>query len=191
MRRSLSCFTLAAAMVGVASPAVADSLGGLAGNESSEETTETQFRREGFAIGVGAGPALVLGRGQQEYARGGGASLSMRLGTSAGENLLWFVQLDIAGHGQQSGASLLGIGAHYYVRETMWVRGGLSLASAVQSEADGGKATEGGLALVAGVGADVFRRGIFAFDLEMGLSRAGYKDGTLTMALLQGVANWY
>ncbi len=155
------------------------------------EDEETAFRREGFAIGVGLGPALFLGSGDHSYARAGGGGFSLRLGTSAGENLLWFVQLDAATHAKKSGASLLGVGAHYYFRDALWVRGSLALANVFTTDDEGTNITEGGLALVAGFGADVYRRGIFAVDVEFGLSRAGFPNGGLSMGLFQVMANWY
>jgi hypothetical protein len=152
---------------------------------------EAVFKREGFAIGVGLGSALFLGSGEQSYARTGGGSFSLRLGTSAGENLLWFVQLDAAAFGKKNSTSLLGLAAHYYFRERLWARGGISLANLVRPEDDGKNSTEGGLALVGGLGTDVYRRGIFAVDIEVGLSHARYENGSLSLALLQLMANWY
>ena len=159
----------------------------------TEEADEPEavFKREGFAIGVGLGSALFLGSGEQSYARTGGGSFSLRLGTSAGENLLWFVQLDAAAYGKKNSTSLLGLGAHYYFRERLWARGGVSLANLVRPEEGGKNSTEGGLALVGGLGIDVYRRGIFAIDLEVGLSHARYENGTLSLALIQLMANWY
>lgn len=157
----------------------------------SFESEETKPTREGFAVGVGLGVALFSGSGEQSEARGGGGSVSLRLGTSAGKSLLWFVQMDLANYEQKAGASLLGIGAHYYFRETLWARGSLALASAVAEDEDGARTTTGGLALIAGIGADVYRRGIFAVDVEAALSRSGFEDGALSVALLQVAANWY
>ena len=155
------------------------------------DENEAAFAREGFAIGVGIGSSLFLGSGQQSDARAGGGSLSFRVGTSAGEKLLWFVQLDAAFYGKKNSASLLGLGAHYYLRERLWARGGVSLANIVRQEDDDKNSTEGGLALVGGLGLDVYRRGIFAVDLELGLSHASFENGTLSLALLQLMANWY
>ncbi len=155
------------------------------------EESETSFKREGFAIGVGLGSALFLGSGEQAYARTGGGSISLRVGTSAGENLLWFLQLDAAAYGKKNSSSLLGLAAHYYFRERLWTRGGVSLASILKVEDDDTSSTEGGLALVGGLGVDVYRRGIFALDLEVGLSHARFENGTLSLALLQLMANWY
>lgn len=158
---------------------------------ADDDEPEAAFKREGFAIGVGLGSALFLGSGEQSYARTGGGSFSIRLGTSAGENLLWFVQLDAAAYGKKNSTSLLGLGAHYYFRERLWARGGVSLASLVRPQEGGENSTEGGLALVGGLGTDIYRRGIFAVDIEVGLSHARYENGTLSLALLQLMANWY
>ncbi len=184
-RSSLGLLVLAA----LATPSLghADSLA----VEPASDERETAFRREGFAIGVGMGAAAFLGSGSQSDARGGGASLSIRAGTSAGENLLWFLQLDIAGHAETRGVSLLGLGAHYYFRDALWARGGLCLVTSIGTDSEDKKTSEGGLALVGGVGVDVFRRGIFAFDVELSVSRTALDEGRLNLALLQGVANWY
>ncbi len=188
LRSLLGTLVLLATTIGYAEMGHADSL---SGERPATHDPETSFRREGFAIGVGMGAAAFLGSGSQSDARGAGASLSIRVGTSAGENLLWFLQLDVAGHDETRAVSLLGLGAHYYIRDAIWARGGLSLVTSVGTDSEDKKTSEGGLALVGGVGVDVFRRGIFAFDVELSVSRSALDEGRLNLALLQGVANWY
>lgn len=159
------------------------------------ERDEKQFRRDGFAIGVGLGSALLLGAGTQRDVRGGGGALAIRVGTSAGDKLLWFAQLDAASRSDASVASLLTVAAHYYVRDAVWLRGGLGFGSIARpvetSEGDTQTQADGGLAIVAGAGVDVFQRGIFAVDLELALSRTRAGGGSMSVASLQLATTWY
>ncbi|MCP4447570.1 MAG: hypothetical protein GY811_19850 [Myxococcales bacterium] len=94
---------------------------------------------------------------------------------------MWFIQLDGTTHVEKSGACLLGIGAHYYIRDALWLRGGLSHATVFRKQDANEKSSEGGLAVVGGAGVDVYRRGIFAIDLEIGVSQSNFKKRSLSI----------
>lgn len=163
--------------------------------DEPSQSDEKNFRRDGFAIGVSLGSAILLGSGKKNELRGVSGAFGIRLGTTAGEKLLWFAQLDGATRTDGSGASLLSVAAHYYVREAIWLRGGAGFSSATQRVANlAGEVeaqTDGGLALVGGAGVDIFRRGIFAVDLELSLSRAFYGNGRVNVGTFQVAVNWY
>ncbi len=157
---------------------------------------ESDFHREGFAIGVALGPALLLGAGSQNDVRGTGGDLSIRVGTSAGPDLLWFAQIGGATHSDKSTVSSLSIQAHYYVRRALWLRGGLGFGTVTRFDtaADGNanaKKNDTGLEFIGGGGVDVFTRGIFAIDVELSISRSGHDQGSMTVGALQVAANWY
>jgi hypothetical protein len=176
--------------------AAADSYGG----------GEARPRRGGFAIGFGLGPSLFLGGGDLDSKRGVGGDLNLRVGTSATPNLLW--QLELQGGGYlvelttEAGTrtifnshATLTLGAQVYVREALWLRGGLGVASFHEQEGRSGPELEGtrrnGLAMIAGGGYDLFRRGIFALDLEL-VGTGAMFDGAFIghSAILLGLM-WY
>ncbi len=189
MSRTLLRPTIAACALLAPSVAHADSL--MPASEEGAEEGELAFRRSGFAAGVGLGVSGFFGGGDLGDLREGGASLSLRLGTSASASMLWFLQLDLASYEKDRGASLLGIGAHYYLQEKLWVRGSLALANSVDQDAAGERITNGGLALIGGIGRDIYTRGIFALDVEASASLASFEDASLGLLVVQVVANWY
>lgn len=140
---------------------------------------EARFRREGFAVGVALGPNLVAGAPTTEGGLAAAGGLSLRVGTVSDERLSWVLQLDSAAHAVQfedaaSGEtttrpntlSLLTLGAQYYLREVLWLRAGVGLAGFVEQTGIDESERHGGLGVSAGGGYDLFRRGIFALDLE-------------------------
>jgi hypothetical protein len=169
--------------------------------------SESRPRRSGFAIGVGAGPSLFLGSGGLESKKGVGGDLNIRVGTSAGPRFLWLLELQGGGYLVEVSTDVvekktifnshatLTLGGQFYLREALWLRGGLGVASFHEQEGRSGPELEGtrrnGLAVIAGGGYDLFRRGIFAFDLEMMTSGAIF-DGAFIghSSLLLGVV-WY
>jgi hypothetical protein len=167
---------------------------------------EARPRRGGFAIGFGLGPSLFLGAGDLDSKKGVGGDLNIRVGTSASPSFLW--QLELQGGGylveltSEAGTetifnshATLTLGGQVYVREALWLRGGLGVASFHEQEGRNGPELEGtrrnGLAMTAGGGYDLFRRGIFALDLEVVTSGAVF-DGAFIghSAMLLGLM-WY
>lgn len=167
---------------------------------------EARPRRGGFAIGFGVGPSLFLGAGDLGSKKGVGGDLNIRVGTSATPSFLW--QLELQGGGylveltNEAGTktifnshATLTLGGQVYVREALWLRAGLGVASFHEQEGRSGPELEGtrrnGLAMIAGGGYDLFRRGIFAFDLEVVTSGAVF-DGAFIghSSILLGLM-WY
>lgn len=169
---------------------------------------ETRHRRDGFAIGVGLGPAILKGGGDLGDVGGVGGALALRVGTAATPDLLWQLELvagaylvDIVDRADPSSRTTtynanttLTLGAQLYVLDAFWVRGGAGFAGFQQRDggADGAVSeTRRGAALIGGGGLDLFRRGMFALDGEAVIGAAIYDGaavGQLTLAL---TAAWY
>ena len=167
---------------------------------------EARPRRGGFAFGFGLGPSLFVGAGELDSKKGVGGDLNIRVGTSATPSLLW--QLELHGGGylvdlkDEAGSDrvfnshgTLTLGGQVYVRELLWLRAGLGVATFREQEGRNGPEREGtrrtGLGMIAGGGYDLFRRGIFALDVEVVASGALFDGGFLGhTALLLGVM-WY
>ena len=167
---------------------------------------EARPRRDGFAIGFAIGPSLFLGSGELDSKKGVGGDLNLRVGTSATPRLLW--QLEFQGGGylvdltNEAGTrkvfnshATLTLGGQFYLREVLWLRAGLGVASFREQEGRNGPTVEGspreGLGIIAGAGYDLFRRGIFAFDIEVATTGAIFGDSFIGhSSLLLGVV-WY
>jgi hypothetical protein len=181
MRAARTGAALLVAAVAVASSAAADPYG------------EPPPERDGFLVGVGVGPSIFKGAGDEmSDLQGIGGDLNIRVGTSAGESLLWLLELQTGGYlveltteaGTGTTYNALGavtLGGQIYVREALWLRGGAGLAGFTEHEGRSGPEVPGsrraGLGLLGGGGYDVFRRRNVAISLEaastLGLFRRG------------------
>jgi hypothetical protein len=161
------------------------------------DNPETRPRRGGVAFGVALGPAVFLGSGSGlSDVQGVGGDLDLRIGTSAGPRLLWFLQLESGGyqidHRDLAGktattynvVSSLAVTGQVYVRPVLWLRGGAGVASFL--ERAGGKggpidadSQRAGIAAVAGGGYDFFRRRGFAVDFELSSTLSFFRDGAI------------
>ena len=167
---------------------------------------EARARREGFAVGFAIGPSLYVGAGELDAKTGVGGDLDIRVGTSATPDFLWQLELEGGGYlvnlTTEAGSdtifnshATLTLGGQLYVRESLWLRAGLGAATFKEQQGRNGPELEGtrrsGLAMTAGGGYDLFRRGIFALDLEVVASGALF-DGAFMghSALLFGMS-WY
>lgn len=169
-------------------------------------TGEATPRRDGFAVGFAVGPSIFFGRGGLDAKNGVGGDLNLRVGTSASESFLWLVELQGGGYlvdrTTEAGTerifnqhATLTLGGQVYVRETLWLRFGAGVAGFHESEGRSGPEREGtrrdGLAVIAGGGYDMFRRGIFACDLELILSGAVFDGAFLGHGGIQLGLVWY
>jgi hypothetical protein len=170
--------------------------------------SEARPRRSGFAIGLSVGPALFMGSGDLESKKGVGGDFNLRVGTSAGPRFLWLLEAQIGGYLVEidnkeimqtqtifNSTFTLTLGGQLYVREALWLRGGLGVAAFREQLGRNGPTVKGspreGLGVIAGGGYDLFRRGIFAFDLEVVTSGAIFNDSFIGhSSLLLGVV-WY
>ena len=164
-------------------------------------------RREGFAVGVSIGPAVFRGGGEFDRIQGVGGGGQIRVGTTAADNWLWLVEAETSGYlvniEDESGTdstynflTTLTLGAQWYVRDALWLRGGVGVARFGEREgrADGPidqASRRGGAAFTGGAGYDLFRRGIFAVDFGGQLSVAAFGDGPIGRMTFHLGVNWY
>jgi hypothetical protein len=164
------------------------------------------MKREGFAFGAAIGPGLFKGAGGMGELQGVGGDLDLRVGTTAGGNLLWLVEVvaggylvevtDAGGVDQTYNAlTTVTFGAQIYLREALWLRGGLGLASFLERQGRGGAVDEDsrrtGLGIIGGGGYDFFRRGRFALSVELASTVGAFRSGPLGQtSVLLGLA-WY
>ncbi len=205
MRRGASCIVIVA-VIAWALPAAAERPGDYLHRSPP-------LRRSGFMVGAGVGPALITG-GDFEGVHASGAA-TLRVGTTAGDNWLFVLQLDhltfsrntsdadiiAVNDASIASQSVLALGVQVYLRQVIWVKALLGTARLVDREQPNIPAKEplGGLAMVGSVGYDVFRRGRWVLDLESTLALARYEDdgdavdGDDGAAMLSLVAalSWY
>lgn len=201
-RAALRLGTVGVVLFAVVTPAPAEPAAPAAPPGAPEET---HFQRDGFAIGLGLGPAIFKGAGAFSEVGGVGAAFDLRVGTTATDRLLW--QLDLTGGAYlveivdqarpdaseqvTNNHATLTLGVQAYLLDAFWLRGGAGIASFARSK--GGTETDrhSGLALLGGGGLDLFRRGMFCLDGEAQLALARYEAGTMGQLSFALVANWY
>ena len=183
----------------VAAAAIAVAVGaGLAapGRAAADPYGEPPPERDGFLVGAGLGPALFLGAGEEmDELQGIGGDLNLRIGTTAGERLLWLIELQTGGYvievtsdvaepdSTYNALATLTVGGQLYVRDALWLRGGVGLAGFAEQEGRSGPevpgSRRGGLGLTSGIGYDFFRRRNVAMSIE-GVSALGlFRQGAL------------
>ena len=140
-----------------------------------------EFRRRGLALGFAVGPSAVVEFGDLVDVTGLGAGPSLRVGTSAGERLVWFVQGDGMGYlfsaGDDTGVNQLvtiSVVAQTYLRSAFWLKTGLGLANYRQQVRRQVKLDpveeSGGGSIVTGVGVDVYQENAIAIGIEFTLT---------------------
>ncbi len=164
------------------------------------------MKREGFAFGAAIGPGLFKGAGGMDELQGVGGDLDLRVGTTAGGNLLWLVEVVAGGYlvevtdaggtdSTYNALTTVTFGGQIYLREALWLRGGLGLAGFLERQGRGGvvddESRRTGVGFIGGGGYDFFRRGRFALSLEFATTLGAFRSGTLGQAgVLLGLA-WY
>lgn len=177
-----------------------------AGTGGADPYGEPPVAREGFAVGAAIGPGIFRGVGGMDEIQGVGGDLDLRVGTTASDSFLWMVELvgggylvevtDAGGVDQTYNAlTTLTFGGQLYIREALWLRGGVGFAGFVEREGRDGAVAEGsrrsGLGLIGGGGYDFFRRGRFALSFEVANTLGVFRGGPLGHAsFLLGLA-WY
>jgi len=163
-------------------------------------------KRQGFALGAALGPSVFKGAGGMNELQGVGGSLDLRVGTSAAENLMWLIELvaggylvevnDADGIDQTYNAmTTVTFGGQLYIREALWLRGGLGLAGFVERKGRSGPVDEdsqrAGLGVIGGGGYDFFRRSHLALSLEVCNTIGAFRSGLLGQtSVVLGLA-WY
>lgn len=170
----------------------------------ADDYLEERHERDGFMIGLALGPGGVTGNvGDADRQRGGGGSVSLRVGTAAGERLVWMAQVDSVQFLTKSDASVSNvhstatIAGQYYLREVLWLKAGVGTATLTEKvmDAETGmeKQTElsSGFGLMASGGYDVFRRGSWTIDLESAVGVGLYDSGAVAHIAFRLAANHY
>ena len=189
-RQSAALLAAAALAAGLAAGLTAP------GRAAADPYGEPPPEREGFLVGAGVGPALFLGAGEEmDELQGIGGDLSLRVGTSAGDRLLWLIELQTGGYlievtsnevgndTTYNALATLTVGGQLYVRDALWLRGGVGLAGFAEQEGRSGPevpgSRRGGIGLTSGIGYDFFRRRNVAMSIE-GVSALGlFRQGVL------------
>jgi hypothetical protein len=167
---------------------------------------EPPIKRSGLAIGGAAGAGLFKGVGAMDDIQGVGGDLNLRIGTPAAANLLWLVEFtaggylvevtDAGGVDQTYNAlTTLTFGGQLYLREALWLRGGVGFAGFVEREGRDGPVDQdsrrAGLGFIAGGGYDFFRRGHFALSVEYASTLGVFRSGPLGHAAVLLGLTWY
>jgi len=177
-----------------------------ASQASADPYGDPPVKREGFAAGVAIGPGIFKGVGGMDDLQGVGGDFNLRLGTSAGRNLVWLIEVvaggylvevtDAGGTDQTYNAlSTITFGGQIYLREALWLRGGAGFATFLEREGRSGEVAEetrrAGLGFIGGGGYDFFRRGRFAVSLEFASTVGAFRSGTLGQAAVMLGLAWY
>lgn len=182
------------------------SLLALSAGAAADPYGERPQKREGLVFGFGIGPALYRGARDYQDLQGIGGSANVRIGTTATERILWLIELEAGGYLEDEETiegsdktyttlSSLTLGGQLYVREALWLRGGVGFASlAAQAGRKGAvdpDSQRGGLAVIGGGGYDAFRRGRFALSLELFMTAAAFRGGPVAQGAGLLGFSWY
>jgi hypothetical protein len=164
----------------------------------SEANLETKTPRDGITMAAAFGPSFGVGFGISG-STGTGAALSLRLGHVMTPSSVLLLELVGASQLHQvatDSATLhnddlrLLVGAQWYPRTTLWIRGGTGYGSYHEVfGGDKGDRTLRGLAGLFGFGLDIFRRHYLVLGFEFFISGTITKDGVMSSnAALFGVS---
>jgi hypothetical protein len=167
--------------------------------QAREANFEPLSVREGFAIGVALGPSMQLGFDVAE-ASGTGGGFGLRLGTVASPRWVWLVELAATVYRRRNDdgvlrlnqSALLTAGGQLYLREALWLRGGVGLASFTRrDENDRADETFYGVGSTAAAGYDLYHDGGLAWSIELLSLAARYRAGVVLGGSLQLGLSWY
>ena len=162
---------------------------------AAEQASDANFApaspHRGFLIGAALGPAMQLGFGIADSS-GTGPGFSLRIGTAATRRLSWLLEVANTGYLHDvmstppvdppkraaNTSALLAVGGQYYLRDVVWVRAGVGLATFTLRSQPGTKnKVFFGAGALAGAGFDLLRRGRFALSLEFTVLGSRYREG--------------
>ena len=167
--------------------------------EAREANLEPESVREGLAIGLAAGPSMQVGFGIRE-STGTGGGFDLRIGTVASPRWVWLLEVastvylreDENGDERRNTSGLLTLGAQWYLKEAIWVRGGLGVAGfSRQAEGDDRRRDFYGVGAIGAGGLDLLRKRSFALAGEVLVTAARYRDGSVLGGSLQLGVSWY
>lgn len=176
---------------------------GRADRRSVTQAREANFEpvsvREGFAIGAAVGPSMQLGFGLGESS-GTGGGFGLRLGTVASPRWVWLLELaatayrreDDTGRVRLNQSALLTFGGQLYLREAIWVRGGVGFANFTRrTENTDPDSSFNGVGVTAAAGYDLYADGGLAWSFEVLTLGARYREGTVLGGSMQVGFCWY
>ena len=167
--------------------------------QAREANFEPTTVRDGFAIGAALGPSMQLGFGISESS-GTGGGFGLRLGTVGSPRWVWLLELaatayrreDDTGKVRLNQSALLTFGGQLYLREALWLRGGLGFANFTRrTENLAADSNFSGVGVTAAAGYDLYRDGGLAWSIEVLTLGAQYRDGTVLGASVQVGLSWY
>jgi hypothetical protein len=171
-------------------------------DQASDANFEDDAPHHGFRIGVAAGGGFQLGG--VDSSTGGGGGTSVRLGAAASRRTAIVFAIDamkIAGKDAKGQTSSLAdntslaitVGPQVYLREALWLRGGVGVASFNTKPAGavaGGQQLYGGLGGVFGIGVDLKHWERVGISLEVN-SLGAIFDGHLVVGGFVGLGVHY
>ena len=176
-----------------------------AAEQASDANFDPATPHRGFLIGASIGPAMQLGFRVKDSS-GTGPGLSLRIGTAATRRLSWLLEIASTGYRHEQSAptmvgdtpkpavnssALLAVGAQYYLRDVIWIRGGAGLATFTLRSGGADNQVFFGAGALGGAGFDVLRRGRFALSLELTMIGSRYADGFIGGGFTALGASWY
>ncbi len=158
----------------------------------AERFIDSPNHRDGFAAGIAVGPSALVGLGIDGFS-GAGGGLSMRVGTTAGERFMWWLQLDsdtylvqksVGVGNNANGQNLLTVAGQLFFRDALWVKAGAGFADQfvrkVSGDDTGAKEDlSSGLAVFGSAGVEFLRRSHVALDIEVMVGLGIHADGVL------------
>lgn len=167
--------------------------------QAREANFEPTSVREGFAIGAALGPSMQLGF-QISESSGTGGGFGLRLGTVASPRWVWLLELaatvyrreDDTGKVRLNQSALLTFGGQLYLRDALWLRGGLGFANFTRrTENLLADSSFSGIGMTAAAGYDLYHDGGLAWSIELLALGARYRAGTVLGGSLQVGLSWY
>jgi hypothetical protein len=166
---------------------------------AAEANLEPRRHREGLMIGFALGGSIQVGfTDAVEEASGTGTSFDLRIGTTATERLLFFLDLFAAGQPRQDDTSMtrvnpntvLAVGVQYFLVDALWVRTAIGWGH-FEAKSEVPEVVRDGLGSITGGGMDFLRRGRFALSGELTFVSSLYRDGFISALNFQLGFTWY
>ena len=167
--------------------------------EAREANFEPVSVRDGFAFGAALGPSMQLGFGIDQSS-GTGGGFGLRVGTVASPRWVWLLELAATVYRHQAPggvvrlnqSALLTFGGQLYLREAIWIRGGVGFASFTRrTENVAADDSFSGVGVTAATGFDLYHDGGLAWSLEVLSLGARYRGGTVLGGSMQLGLSWY
>lgn len=166
--------------------------------QAREANFEPESVREGFGVAAAVGPSMQLGFGINESS-GTGGGFAVRVGTVASPRWIWLLELagtvyqrqDDTGKTRVNQSAVVTVGGQLYLRDAVWVRGGVGFANFTRRTENLDRGNFSGLGLLGGVGYDLYQTGGLAWSIELVTLASRYRDGSVLGSSVQVGLSWY